>query len=991
MIQLILAAIEVVKGSSYSDPDDKRPRGHSDLGIASDQEFMSSASQNMQGTITLFTQRNEGILGSSPPEGPNAPLFDFGPYYSEYSRGLLSSTGGQTSRRSGSEILDPETSFKDFKFSPDEVVGEVERSQGELNWMDLVMKRESREKLQTADESANLLLGDAANFENNVSNAAFIDYATNPNSSLLQSSAANSGSNSNTSPAITEKEIPLIEDVVVKSKDELKKSLSDSNLAVKDTATTTLTTTAAEGSPQKQPFSYKEALEKNVDPTTMGKSSFIPIKRSDTNVLKSQSSIAAKTRATLSEAVSLDSEVESSGGSNGKGKKSSGGFVRRKSPPSKKEEQPTRQLQQQQQQFISSHMPESVKISIQQRKQQVMRNYESTLKQESTLKHESTLKPESKLKHESTLKQEAVMIPSGQSSRIPASPTEICKIISKSVGTHGTVPIELLGPPDISSIPRQQISTKTSARTVIEQEQQPIPEGAISYSTWSGNFRMPTAYAPKVCPNVFKFPASPRSDPNFLSLLEEFRKGLQMFEGKPIEGCKFKDFQPKLNFYTANAGGSQKISDKKLFTTSPPIKVFDAPPIRSWIPVRCDALGVDLRHERNVDGHAGKGGGKAQVSVVYDANKSTGEKKVYYIRKEYYDLEYFTNEYNFLQFANHQHIPKPLCVVYDPYPTIVMDYVPGDRVHVAFYHLGISFREKYPDDQITQRKQMSIALSKVLAKILVTLRYIHSIGFIHADLKPENIIYDLGSGRIAIIDFDLSVSAPYAFTGRGTEATVAPEVYGLLKGPVHFGIDWWAYGSTAAMMIAAALAGLCYDIDFVVEQTMNYVPFKYIRSTNQYEMTPIPKYFSPVMRSFLYPFFNPDPSKRVFSEINAYNWIRVHAMFACVENWDKYEHVNLGPYASLSPIQIGFLNFSNSPRLLKPLTRISRLFNGFGAHWSQMFSAWSTGTSVAKPDASTTSMKAESEDEEDDEESDDSVEEETNEYGGEMFTMDREI
>lgn len=972
MMQLILAAIDVVKGSSYSDSDDKRLRGVSDLGIASDQEFLSSTPQNMQGAITLFSQRNGGMLGSSPPEGHIAPVFDFGPYYSEYSRGLISLTGGQSSRRSGSEILDPETSFKDIKFTPGEVVGEVERSQGELNWMDLVMRRESREKLQAADESAQLL-GDAANFENNVSNAAFIDYATNPNSSLLHSSAANScsNSNSNTSPVITEKEAPLTEvAVVVKAKEELKKSLSDSNLSAKDTTVTTSTATAAEIALQRQPFSYKEALAKNVDPTMMGKSGFIPIKRTDTNVLKSQSSSAAKTRAALAETVDLDSGVEISG----KSKKSAGGFVRRKSPSKKEEQHSTKLLQQQQHQFITSHMPESVKSSIQQRKQQVMRNIESTLKHESTIKHESTMKLESTLTP-------------NQPSRIPASPTDICKIISKSIGTHGTVPIEL--PADISSIPRQQVSAKTSVRSAHEQEQQPIPEGAISYTTWSGNFRMPTAYAPKVCSNVFKFPTSPRSDPTFLSQLEEFRRGLQMFEGKPIEGCKFKDFQPKLNFYTANNyGGSQKISDKKLFTTSPPIKVFDAPPIRSWIPVRCDALGVDLRHERNVDGHAGKGGGKAQVSVVYDANRSTAEKKVYYIRKEYYDLEYFTNEYNFLQFANHQHIPKPLCVVYDPYPTIVMDFVPGERVHVAFYHLGISFREQYPDDQITQRKQMSIALSKVLAKILVTLKYIHSIGFIHADLKPENIIFDLRSGRIAIIDFDLSVSAPYAFTGRGTEATVAPEVYGLLKGPVHFGIDWWAYGSTAAMMIAAALAGLCYDIDFVVEQTMNYVPFKYIRSTNQYEMTPIPKYFSPVMRSFLYPFFNPDPSKRVFSEINAYNWIRVHAMFACVENWDKYEHVDLGPYASLSPIQIGFLNFSNSPLLLKPLTRISRLFNGFGAHWSQMFSAWSTGTSVAKPDASTTSMKAESDEEDDDEESDDSIEEEANDYGREMFTLD---
>jgi serine/threonine protein kinase len=946
-----LAVIEVVKASSFSD-DDKRLRGNSDLGIASDQELLTSNPNFGQNSrvVSIYPQRG-GAYGSSPPEAPNAPAFNFGSYFSEFPRGnnQWPADLSQATRRSGFEILDPETSFNDFKISSERLAGGVDKSEGELNWMDLVIKRDSREKLQQLDESA-------THFENNVSNAAFIDYTTNSNSVLVPSSTATSGcnSNSNGSPITNEKTgDPFTTEAVLSGAQvELKKSSSDSYLAGKETMKSAVILPV---SLQKQPFSYKDALEKKVDPATLGKSDFVPIKRVDDSTLRSQSSGTSSARAASAKVVDLE-----------EGKKLHGSITKRKS--SYLSERNAKEESQQK----SGHMPNQITAAIkiplhQQNKNQVMRNYESTLRHDALASSSS----------------------STSSNRVPASPSDICKIISKSFEARGANPVELLGPPDISTIPRHLSGTKIStSRSNHEQEQQPIPDTAIAYSTWIGNFRMPTAYAPKATPNVFKFPVSPRSDPIFLSQLEEFRKSLQMFEGKPIEGCKFKDFQPKLNFYGTNMG-AQKISDKKLYTTSPSMKVFDAPPIRAWIPVRCDALGVDLRHERNVDGHAGKGGGKAQVSVVYDANKSSGDKKVLYIRKEYYDLEYFTNEYNFLQFADHQHIPKPLCVMYDPYPTIVMDYVPGERVHVAFYHLGMSFREEYHDEPITPRKKMSIALSKVLAKILVTLKYIHSIGFIHSDLKPENIIYDLSSGRIAIIDFDLSVSAPYAFTGRGTEATVAPEVYGLLKGPVHFGIDWWAYGSTAAMMIAAALAGLCYDIEFVVEDTMNYVPFKYIRSTNQYEMTPIPKYFSPVMRSFLYPFFNPDPSKRVFSEANAYNWIRSHVMFECIENWQNYEHVNLGVYASLSPIQIGFMKFSSSPRLLKPLTRVSKLFTGISNGWSQMFGVWGGGSSVIKSDSTVVSKAAaEEEEEEDYDDEEESIEEQENDYAEEMFVLD---
>ena len=511
-----------------------------------------------------------------------------------------------------------------------------------------------------------------------------------------------------------------------------------------------------------------------------------------------------------------------------------------------------------------------------------------------------------------------------QVGRNPASSGDICKIITKSIESRCTTMAERSG---------SDISAKSGKVEAVQQTHQypayqQLPPNAVTYHEWSTQFRMPRCYAPPAVagPNIFRFPHNDQSDPKLLSQVKAFRKSLTHHEGRPIERCVFEDFVPKLNFFT-KAGLPSPRSGRKLYTDSQPIKIFDAPPSRNWIPVRCDALDIDLRLERAVDGHAGKAGGKAQVSIVYDAKNTS--KKVMYIRKEYYDLEYFTNEYNFLQFAHHPHIPKPFCVEYNQYPKIVMEFVEGERVHMAFYMLGKALLSQFPNDPRARWDKMSVALGRVLGKLLVTIKYIHSIGFIHADLKPENIIYDLKTGRIAIIDFDLSVSAPYTFTGRGTEATIAPEINGLLKGPVHFGLDWWAYGSTAAMMIADALAGTQYDSnDPDIDKLIQYVPFKYDRATNQYEMTPIPKFFPPIMRSFLYPFFHPDPSKRNFSEANAYNWIRGHPMFTCVEDWKKYENLDLGVFAAHTPLQLGCKRFSKRPFLLQPVNRLSKLING---------------------------------------------------------------
>lgn len=482
-----------------------------------------------------------------------------------------------------------------------------------------------------------------------------------------------------------------------------------------------------------------------------------------------------------------------------------------------------------------------------------------------------------------------------------------------------------------------------------QQKKKAEPKKLHTYFQWGNMFRLPTHAAPPTAinQNRFQFPRHEHTSKRFLKSLESFRRTLQRYRGEKIRDVLFEDFEPKLNYVNSRSGEEIDQSDFKKtrqysLTDSQPIKIFNSSPERTWIPVRCDAIGFDLRVLEAGIGH-GEKNDKAQISIVYDANREARErakdpngrnpvKRVTYIRKEYYDTEYFLNEYNFFQFAHLPYLPKPFCVEYDPHPTIVMEHVPGERIHHTLYRFGQFLRSKHPENREAMEEEMKTTLIKLLAKILVTIKYIHSIGFIHADIKPENIMYDPITGRVVMIDFDLTVSAPFVFTGRGTGTTIAPELNGLLQGPVHFGIDWWAYGSTAAMMISSGFAGILFDPvkeKVILERYFNYVPFMYVKGENRYEMTPIPEFFPPAMRSFLYPFFNPDPSLRVFSEHNAYNWIRSHPLFTnVISDWTRYEQLDMGAYSVATPMHIGLTAFSKRPVLLLPLTRLHKIISG---------------------------------------------------------------
>ena len=80
------------------------------------------------------------------------------------------------------------------------------------------------------------------------------------------------------------------------------------------------------------------------------------------------------------------------------------------------------------------------------------------------------------------------------------------------------------------------------------------------------------------------------------------------------------------------------------------------------------------------------------------------------------------------------------------------------------------------------------------AQLVIAVGHLHERGFMHRDLKLENIMMD-ESGYIKIIDFGLAkiiVSDEFSYTQCGTPEYFAPEI--ILDQGYDLKVDWWAVG-----------------------------------------------------------------------------------------------------------------------------------------------------------------------------------------------------
>jgi serine/threonine protein kinase len=124
----------------------------------------------------------------------------------------------------------------------------------------------------------------------------------------------------------------------------------------------------------------------------------------------------------------------------------------------------------------------------------------------------------------------------------------------------------------------------------------------------------------------------------------------------------------------------------------------------------------------------------------------------------------------------------------------VTDYLPGGDL---FFHLSQRVKQSRPGFAEAEAKVL-------LAEVVLGLEHLHGHGYVHRDVKAENVCLD-GHGHVKLIDMGLAKELPRAQSPRafqsmplsltGSLIYMAPELLRESRGGRH--TDWWAVGVLA--------------------------------------------------------------------------------------------------------------------------------------------------------------------------------------------------
>lgn len=193
--------------------------------------------------------------------------------------------------------------------------------------------------------------------------------------------------------------------------------------------------------------------------------------------------------------------------------------------------------------------------------------------------------------------------------------------------------------------------------------------------------------------------------------------------------------------------------------------------------------------------------------------------------------------------------------------SVLMERVPGRSV------IEILVEEK----RFTENETATISL-----QVAEALSFLHSRGWVHRDVKPDNLIYNRNTGTVKLIDFEFSckyTNRKHLIERRGTLQYVAPEVRrgDILKGPE---IDVWSLGVTLFVMVTG------------------FFPF----NTDQVPLPgtqpsiPIPANCSHNFVNLLHKMLDNRASRRLTIEgFKHHPWIRRESIIKVALNWFKHD------------------------------------------------------------------------------------------------------
>lgn len=287
---------------------------------------------------------------------------------------------------------------------------------------------------------------------------------------------------------------------------------------------------------------------------------------------------------------------------------------------------------------------------------------------------------------------------------------------------------------------------------------------------------------------------------------------------------------------------------------------IDRPKEVKWSPLDCKTQGVAFEI---VEAIVNKGPKKNTVYKVYDRQADK-----HYAYKLFQDPEHYTAEVSFFMVADHARIVKPICVQKERKtnrPGLVLEWIEGESSRTFARKASTSTR----------------MICRMMAQLWDVNKYLHKLGFVHGDIKADNILVRKGKLEIVLIDFGYAVPFPHEHAGRGNPDIKAPELSGLVKGRLNQAIDVWAWA-----MVAVGWNGSKYLPEYKGETKAQYTLLRNGHSKSPYKIGQVPRQFPLKLRQVLYLATDLNVERRKFCDPHSIALMQSLPYFEAID-WDS--------------------------------------------------------------------------------------------------------